>query len=369
MKILITGSAGFIGKNLLTRLKEIDDLQVLIFNKEQKEKELLHLVSSSDFIFHLAGVNRSNDELKFSKINVELTKKLCLAIVESKKNIPIVFTSSVQAADNNPYGKSKLAAEKVIKKLTEENGNPAYIYRLPGVFGKWCQPNYNSVVATFCYNIVRDLPIKLNEPDKKLSLVYIDDLMSDFIDNINNGNKNGFNFHNVEPIYNITVGQLASQIEAFKNSRKNLIYEQVGTGLKRALYSTFISYLPPNYFHYDLPTYDDDRGSFVEILKSIDTGQFSYFTAKPGVTRGDHYHHSKTEKFVVVRGSAKFKFRHLISDEKHEIISTGKNPTIIQTIPGWSHNIKNIGDDELIVILWANEIFDRNNPDTIASKV
>ena len=252
--------------------------------------------------------------------------------------------------------------------LNKANGNPVYIYRLPNVFGKWARPNYNSAVATFCHNIARDLPVQINDPDAMVNLVYVDDVIASFL-RVLEGEAQSTPFVGVEPVYQITVGELASQLYRFKATRDNLITERVGSGLVRALYSTYVSYLPPESFTYTVPQHGDERGVFVEMLKTPDAGQFSFFTAHPGVTRGGHYHHSKTEKFLVIKGQACFRFRHMISGEFYELHTSGARPEIVETVPGWTHDITNIGEDELVCMLWANEIFDRDSPDTFACPV
>jgi UDP-2-acetamido-2,6-beta-L-arabino-hexul-4-ose reductase len=236
------------------------------------------------------------------------------------------------------------------------------------VFGKWCKHHYNSVVATFCHNISHDLPIQMNNPDFELSLVYIDDVVEEFV-KIIQGAKGDKKELSVQPEYKIKLGDLADQINTFRESRDSLITERVGSGLVRKLYSTYLSYLSPKQFSYSIPSYGDERGMFAEMLKTKDSGQFSFFTAKPGVTRGGHYHHSKTEKFLVIQGEAKFGFRHIISNETHEIVTSVNKLKIVETVPGWSHDITNIGTGEMVVMLWANEIFDPDNPDTIVYKV
>ena len=242
-----------------------------------------------------------------------------------------------------------------------------YVFRLPNVFGKWCRPNYNSVVATFCHNISRGLPITVNDPAAVLQLVYVDDVVRHFIA-LANGDA-GSDTTQIDPTYSITLGELTAQIEGFRDSRTNLATGAVGTGLTRALYATYVSYLAPDNFDYPLTAHTDPRGTFVEMLRTPDSGQFSYFTAHPGITRGGHYHHSKTEKFLVIQGKARFGFRHVLTNETFEIITTGGTPRVVETVPGWSHDVTNIGEDTLIVMLWANELFDRDRPDTIAAKV
>jgi UDP-2-acetamido-2,6-beta-L-arabino-hexul-4-ose reductase len=368
MRLLVTGSNGFIGKNLVVHLNELKGYSIETFSRENTIGELPDLVERADFIIHLAGENRAEDVSEFRINNAELTQSICDEIRSLSRKIPIIFASSVQAEYANPYGESKRNAEVALEKLAIETKNPVFIYRLPGVFGKWSKPNYNSVVATFCHNIAQDLPIQINDQLEELTLVYIDDLVAEFIDSIQNKNKSNLKL-SVQPEYRISLGKLAEQIKNFRNSRSTLILENVGSGLTRALYSTYVSYLLPDKFSYSVPAYNDERGTFSEILKTQKNGQFSFFSAYPGVTRGGHYHHSKTEKFMVVKGTACFRFRNVATNENYEITTNSNNPTIVDTIPGWTHNITNIGNEELIVMLWANEIFDRNNPDTILCEV
>jgi UDP-2-acetamido-2,6-beta-L-arabino-hexul-4-ose reductase len=368
MRVLVTGSNGFIGKNLVAHLNELKGYSVETFSRENTIDELTGLVERADFIIHLAGENRAEDVSKFRINNAELTQSICDEIRYLSRKIPIIFASSVQAEYANPYGESKRNAEVALERLALETKNPVFIYRLPGVFGKWSKPNYNSVVATFCHNIAQDLPIQINDQLEELTLVYIDDLVAEFIDSIQNKNKSNLKL-SVQPEYRISLGKLAEQIKNFRNSRSTLILENVGSGLTRALYSTYVSYLLPDKFSYPVPAYNDERGIFSEILKTQKNGQFSFFSAYPGVTRGGHYHHSKTEKFMVVKGTACFRFRNVVTNENYEITTNSNNPTIVDTIPGWTHNITNIGNEDLIVMLWANEIFDRNNPDTILCEV
>jgi len=368
MRVLVTGSSGFIGKNLVVRLGEKTGTEVLKFVRGDSLGVLSKLVAQADAIIHLAGENRPKDVADFTIVNADFTKSLCVAINETGRKIPLVLASSAQAELDNPYGRSKRAAEQIIERSFAKTGNPVVIYRLPGVFGKWCKPNYNSVVATFCHNIANDFSIQIDDPSTSMKLVYVDDVVSEFLDALENLGE-GIRWAGVVPEYSITLGALTKQIEAFKNCRTNLVAERVGAGLVRALYSTYISYLPPAKFSYDLPGYVDERGVFVEMLKTPDCGQFSYFTAHPGITRGEHYHHSKTEKFLVIKGAARFYFRHLVTNETCEVFTSGERPQIVETIPGWVHDITNVGSDEMVVMLWANEIFDRDHPDTIACKV
>jgi len=365
MRVLITGANGFVGKNLAVRLTEREDVEVVSFTRDHAIEELPKLIKGVDFIFHLAGVNRPKNDDEFKQGNTDLTVDLCAAIEASGRKIPVIYSSSIQAELDNPYGESKLAAEQALLDFSERVDSPVYIFRLPNVFGKWCKPNYNSAVATFCYNIAHDLPVQINDPSAVIRLVYVDDVVNRFI-SIMEGATTKEAYCDVDPVYKITVGDLVEKINTFKLSRENLITERVGTGLDRALHSTYLSYLSPEDFSYTLTKHGDERGVFVEMLKTKDSGQFSYFTAHPGITRGGHYHHSKTEKFLVIKGEALFKFRNIISDEFYELTTSGDNPTVVETVPGWTHDITNIGCDEMLVMLWANEIFDRDFPDTYA---
>ncbi|MET0107027.1 MAG: NAD-dependent epimerase/dehydratase family protein [Sedimenticola sp.] len=368
MQILVTGAQGFIGKNLLVHINERENFSKLTYSRENSVEELQSLVDQADAVIHLAGENRPKDISSFDEVNAGLTQSLCSAIRSTGRKIPLVLASSIQADQDNPYGKSKLAAEESVITLAEEIENPVYIYRLPNVFGKWCKPNYNSVVATFCYNISHDIPIQINDPTTPLRLVYVDDVIEEFLGAIQY-ESNGITRPKVQPEYSITLGELADQIKAFKNCRNSLLSESVGEGLTRALYATYVSYFDPQQFSYPLAQHGDERGVFVEMLKTKDSGQFSFFTAHSGITRGGHYHHTKTEKFLVIKGRARFGFRHVVTDETYEIVTSGDQPQVVDTVPGWTHDITNIGDEEMVVMLWANENFDRDRPDTVAAQV
>jgi UDP-2-acetamido-2,6-beta-L-arabino-hexul-4-ose reductase len=370
--ILVTGANGFIGKNLVTRLNELSNVRVITFLRGDDVDQLSKLVAKADAVVHLAGENRPEDEAQFTEVNVGLTSKICMAIQQeirdSSRYIPLILSSSTQVERDNPYGRSKIEAEEYVQKLGRETGNPCIIFRLPGVFGKWCKPNYNSVVATFCHNIARHLPIQMIQPSTSLRLVYVDDVITAFVAALMSPLR-GCIQKKVEPEYIITLDELATQIRAFGNCRSTLITERVGSGIVRALYATYVSYLPNNEFSYQVTQHADPRGVFVEVLKTPDCGQFSYFTAFPGITRGGHYHHTKTEKFLVIKGEALFRFRHMVSNEIVELRTGGGTPQVVDTIPGWTHDITNVGSDEMIVMLWANENFDRENPDTVPNKV
>ena len=375
MKILITGANGFVGKNLQLHLAERKDVEVVCFTRSHDVAQLPELLQGVDFVFHLAGVNRPQDPQEFTTGNADLTQALCRAVCDvteaTGRKVPIICTSSTQAGRDNPYGQSKLAAEESLLAVQRSHQVPVHIFRLPNVFGKWCKPNYNSAVATFCNNIARGLPIQVNDPAAPVTLVYVDDVIQRFVQ-LMDGADAAFGsdgFATVAPQYTTTVGELASQIQAFKESRRTLMTERVGTGLVRALYATYVSYLPTESFSYTVPRYADPRGVFAEMLKTPDCGQFSFFTAHPGITRGGHYHHSKTEKFLVIKGSARFKFRHMQTGQTHELVTTGEKSEVVETVPGWTHDITNIGQDEMVVMLWANEVFDRERPDTFACAV
>jgi len=375
MKVLITGANGFLGKNLQLHLAERKDFEVVCFTRNHDVAQLLELLQGVDFVFHLAGVNRPQDSQEFTSGNVDLTQALCQAVCvlaqSIGKKVPIICTSSTQAGCDNPYGQSKLAAEQVLQAATLSHGIPVHLFRLPNVFGKWCKPNYNSAVATFCHNIARELPIQVSAPAAPITLVYVDDVIARFVQLMDGSDatREPDGFATVVPQYTTTVGELARQIQAFKDSRTTLMTERAGAGLVRALYATYVTYLPVESFSYIVPQYADPRGMFVEMLKTPDCGQFSFFTAHPGITRGGHYHHSKTEKFLVIKGQALFKFRHMQTGQMHELVTTGDKSEIVETVPGWTHDITNIGADEMVVMLWANEVFDRARPDTFTCAV
>ncbi|MGO3841005.1 MAG: UDP-2-acetamido-2,6-beta-L-arabino-hexul-4-ose reductase [Alcaligenes pakistanensis] len=365
MRVLVTGAQGFVGKNLCVALSERDSIDVLHFTRETPISTLPGLLKDVDVVFHLAGVNRPQDPAEFQIGNAELTQALCDAIRASEHPVRVVYTSSSQAELDNPYGKSKKGAEQALLDLERERPGTIYIARLPNVFGKWARPNYNSAVATFCHNIARDLPITIHDRQAEITLVYIDTVIRHFLAVLDDQEMAQHGYLDVQPQSRITVGELADLLATFKHSRDTLVTERVGTGLIRELYSTYVSYLPTERFSYEVPKYGDPRGVFVEMLKTPDSGQFSYFTAHPGITRGGHYHHTKTEKFLVIKGQALFRFRQIDTGDYYELTTSGETPEIVETVPGWTHDITNTGDDEMVVMLWANEIFDRQHPDTI----
>jgi len=366
MKVVVTGSRGFIGKNLCIFLQE-EHHEVFEVHRNTPQSDILSYLQQADFVFHLAGVNRPLDTKEFNAGNVELTRFIIECLSGSNSCIPLVLTSSTQADDDNEYGSSKLAAESIVQSYSTTSGAATYIYRLPNVFGKWCKPNYNSFVATFCNNVVKGINIVVHDPNSPVKLVYIDHVCASFLKLLDGKTASGFNKIPIE--FNTTVGEVANIISSFKSSRSSLITARVGADLTRALYSTYLSYIAPDDFNYSVPSYSDERGVFCEMLKTKDSGQFSFFTAHPGITRGGHYHHTKNEKFLVIRGEAVFKFENINTGQRHELMVSGLNPEIVETVPGWTHDITNSGDEELIVMLWANEIFDRDRPDTITKEL
>lgn len=366
MKIAITGSRGFIGKNLLLRLNEYSNsVKIVQIFHTDSNVELQDKIKNVDLIFHTAGVNRPQHSSELNEGNEDFTALLVNSIKKNNTQKPrVVFLSSIQAELDNEYGVSKKKAEKVL--LAANNFITPIIYRLPNVFGKWCKPFYNSVVATFCHQIVNNLPVTIHDKNKVITLLYIDDLIDVLLSHLSGDQLIAQDFL---PTYKISLNDLHIKLSRFYTMRKDSFVSQVGQGLDRALYSTLTSYLETSQFSYQLDSHSDARGKFVEFLKTENSGQVSFFTSGPGVTRGQHYHHTKTEKFLVVSGKACFRFSHLISEEYFEIKVSSEIPTVVQTIPGWTHDVINIGDHELICIIWANEIFDKSKPDTIFKKV
>lgn len=365
--VAVTGSDGFVGKNLVLRLNEMGRFDVRPLVRDSSEEEWREAAACADAFIHLAGVNRPADAGEFSG-NVLAAARLAAAVEASGRPTRILCASSAKAAEDTPYGQSKRAAEDLLLALAERTDAPVALYRLPNVFGKWCRPNYNSAVATFCHNIARGLPVVVNDPAAPLNLLYIDDLIDAFLSMLD-GPPFAPGYYEAAPVHQSTVGEVAAMIRRFHQDREQNLIAGVGSGLERALYATYISELPAEQFSYEIVSHRDPRGAFSEMLKTRDAGQFSYFTAFPGVTRGGHYHHTKTEKFLVVHGEALFRFRHVLTGERREVRTSADTPVVVDTIPGWAHDITNVGDSILVSLLWANEIFDRDRPDTIAAKV
>lgn len=366
MKVLITGSRGFIGKNLVSHLQEENDIEIVTYDIDDSFSKIENNIDDIDFIFHFAGVNRPLNTEEFYHGNTDLTKKIVDLIKD--KNIPLLITSSVQALKDNDYGKSKKMAEDYIV----SNLNNYYIFRLHNVFGKWCRPNYNSVVATFCYNISHDLDITINDSNTELTLIYIDDIIDEFI-NVMHGNKpeeiNG-NYCYINPRYNVTLGYIASKLYEFKNSMNSIYVPNTGNDFIKKLYSTYISYVDVNKMMVTAVKNVDERGAFIELMRTNECGQFSVSFSKPGIVRGNHYHHTKLERFIVIKGKAKISFSSVIDENDNYSFIVDENDIKIVTIPvGYTHNIENIGDDEMILAIWCNELFDKERPDTYYKKV
>lgn len=363
--VLVTGSLGFISKNLIAQLGQEKDIKVLCFDRSNTAKELKKQLDEADFVFHLAGINRPKDDKEFDTGNRGLTEEIISHIKESGRKTSILLASSIQAELDNPYGKSKRAAEAAILKWAKQTGSKSYIYRLPNVFGKWCKPNYNSVVATFCHNIANGLGITINDPKAQLTLVYIDDVVSDFIKTMK-GKKTASadGFYHVSRDFNITLKELASKLYALKESRATLISPDFKNAFDRFLYATYTSYLDKKDFGYDLEMKTDERGWLVEFIKSEQAGQIFMSRTKPGFSRGNHWHHTKIEKFLVIDGQAEIKFRNLGSKEVLTYKVTGDKLRVIDVPAGYVHALKNVGKSDLLTLIWADEIFDPQHPDT-----
>ena len=362
--IAVTGAGGFIGANLLVRLAE-RGFEVRAITRETPEGDARTALGDSDVVFHLAGVNRPADPAEFTRTNRDHARWVADAIAAGGRRPLVVYSSSIQAGNGSDYGRSKLAGEEAMIELAERGLAKAFVYRLPNIFGKWARPNYNSAVATFCHNLARGLPIMVDDPDAPLPLLYIDDLIDQWLALMAAPPSDG---GLVEPtqIHHVTVGAVADRIRAFAEGREGGDIAEVGCGLSRALYATFVAALPETRFSYPLDPHIDERGSFTEVLRTPASGQISCLTANPGVTRGGHYHHSKVEKFLVVHGEARFRFRHVLTGEAHEVRTAADRPVVVETIPGWTHDVTNMGNDVMVALVWANETFDPDRPDTVA---
>ena len=388
MKILITGAKGFVGKNLVENLKNIrdgkdrvhklpSDLEILEYDINNTETELEEYCKKADFVFNLAGVNRPKDNSEFMKGNFGFGEKLLNLLKKYKNNCPVMLSSSVQATlegryAGSEYGKSKLAGEELFKTYGKETGARVLIYRLPNLFGKWCRPNYNSAVATFCNNIANNLPIQVNDRSTELELVYIDDLVEELLKAVNgNETKDEKGYCYVPEVHHVTLGEIVDLLYEFKENRKNLFIPNMTEGsFSKKLYSTYLSYLDPKDFSYSLKMNEDNRGSFTEIVKSIDRGQVSINISKPGITKGQHWHNTKNEKFLVVAGEGIIQLRKIGTDEIVEYKVSGKEMTVVDMIPGYTHNIINISKTEnLVTVMWCNECFNPEKPDTYFEEV
>lgn len=370
--ILVTGSEGFIGKNLITRLKELDSVVIKSFDKDDNIEILKKYLRESDIIFHFAGVNRPKNVEEFEKVNVGLTKDIINLLEEMDKKIPIVITSSIQAELDNPYGKSKKMAEDELIKYAKKNSVPVYIYRLPNVFGKWSRPNYNSVISTFCYNVSHNLDITISNPMKELELVYIDDVIEEFVSLLDKEERDlGKYFYNIKRTFKIILGELADKLYKIKEVRETLVIPDLSDIFIKFLHSTYLSYLDKDDLSYEMDSKEDSRGDFTELIKSNSFGQVSVSKSCKGIIRGNHYHNTKNEKFCVIKGKAVIKLRNILDDKIISYYVSDKKIEVIDIPPGYTHSIKNLtdGDGEMILLIWANEIFDPENPDTYYCEV
>ncbi|MCE5343503.1 MAG: NAD-dependent epimerase/dehydratase family protein [Eubacteriales bacterium] len=363
MNLLITGANGFMGKNLAATLRHGDD-RLWLADVDTTESDLERMAKEADFVFHLAGVNRPKDEAEFQTGNTDFTVRL-LNLLESGKKPPVLMSGSIQAALDNPYGLSKRHAEEAIRAYGARTGTPVYLYRLPNAFGKWSRPNYNSAVATFCYNIARELPVTISDPARVMHLVYIDDIVAEFLRALwGNPTRGESGFCRVLPQHAATLGQIVTLIEGFHSSRETLLLPDQRDELTRKLFATYQSFLPPEGFAYRPRTHADRRGSFTELLHTVGYGQMSVNVQKPGVVKGEHWHHTKHEKFVVVAGRGVIRFRKVWEDEVTEVFVDGAEPAVVDIPPGYTHNIENLGDTDMVTLMWASEIFDPEGPDT-----
>ncbi len=367
-RVLITGSAGFIGKNLRLALSVLPEVEIYEYDVDSPASALDDVLAVADVIFHLAGVNRPREVSEFAAGNTGFTELLCAKLTALGRAPKIVMSSSIQAELDNPYGQSKREAEEALQRFAE-TGADVVIYRLPNVFGKWCRPNYNSVVATFCHNIARDLPITISNPEQVVTLIYIDDIVAAWRGELDAAPASGARFAAVPITFQLTLQALAEQLRAFRAMRTSLVLPDLADPLVRRLYGAYISYLDENDFAYNLEIKTDNRGSLAEFIKSPTGGQLFISRTKPGITRGNHYHHTKSEKFMVVEGDAIIRFRHLATGTVLEYPVSGTEYRAVDIPTGYTHSIENVGQTELVVLFWATEIFDPAAPDTLYAEV
>lgn len=369
MKILVTGSEGFLGKNLISELVNQGYSNIMSFDRDTNISLLDEYCARADFIFHLAGVNRPKNTKEFMEGNFGFTTLLLNKLKEKKNFCPIMISSSIQAALDNDYGQSKKAGEDAILKHSEETGSKVYIYRFPNLYGKWSKPNYNTVVATFCHNIAHDFPIQVNNPETVIDLVYVDDVVRELIKCLKGNAVSVNNLYHVSEVDSITLGKLAELILSFKESRKTLEIPNMERRIEKNLYSTYLSFLPQDNFSYDLKMNVDNRGSFTEILRTKERGQVSVNISKPGITKGNHWHHTKNEKFLVVSGEGVIRFREIHSEEIIEYFVNGAKLEVVDIPVGYTHNIENLGTTDMVTLMWVNEPFDPQMPDTYFMEV
>lgn len=362
--VLVTGANGFIGRNLTVSLARNKEIKVACYDLDSDQSLLPALVAEADFIYHLAGVNRPQNTEEFTTGNTGLTQTIVSLLQNQAKRTPLLISSSTQAAQNNPYGISKQGAEDAVFAYSRQSGASVYVFRLPNVFGKWCRPNYNSAVATFCNNIAHDLPIQINDPSVVMNLVYIDDVVNSFIAAMDGVATKQDGFCQVQPVHSIKLGEVAAHLRAFRESRTLRSIPDMSDPFIRKLYSTYLSYLPQDSFSYPLTMHEDERGSFTEFIKTTDRGQVSVNISKPGITKGNHWHHTKNEKFLVVSGEGVIRFRRVDSCEIIEYHVSGNKLEVVDIPAGYTHNISNTGETDLVTVMWCNEIYDPERPDT-----
>lgn len=364
--ILVTGASGFVGRNLVANLKAMGYTNLLEYDLSSPENALEKYAQQAEFVFHLAGVNRPQNPEEFYTGNASLTENLLALLSATGRQVPLVLSSSAQAGNGSDYAKSKEQAEQAAFSYQSNTNAPVYVYRLPGVFGKWSKPSYNSVVATFCYNIANNLPIEVRDPAFSLPLCYIDDVIESFTGLLQGKSTNSSSqqYCQIEPVYTTTLGTLAGLLQSFKNSRQNLSVANMGDAFTRKLYATYLSFLPENEFSYPLTMNVDNRGSFTEFLRTEERGQVSVNVALPGIVKGNHWHNTKNEKFLVVQGEGMIRFRKVGQTEIIEYPVKGETLTVVDIPTGYTHNIENTGTTPLVTVMWASEPFDKENPDT-----
>ena len=365
MKILVTGAKGFIGKNLIFELRNRGYGDIYEYDIDTKEELLDEYTRECGFVFHLAGVNRPKETEEFMQGNFGFTSLLLDKLKEHQNRCPVMLSSSIQAKLDNPYGISKKAGEDLLFEYGKETGAKVYVYRFPNVFGKWCRPNYNSAVATFCHNIANGLPIQINDRNTVMNLVYIDDVVGELIKALEGNASVDMNGYCYVPVtHTATLGEIADLIHSFRESRNDLQIPDMADGFTKKLYSTYLSYLPKESFSYPLKMNIDNRGSFTEIIRTKNRGQFSVNITKPRITKGNHWHHTKNEKFLVVSGKGVIRFRKIDSDEIIEYKVDGEKMEAVDIPPGYTHNITNTGETDLVTFMWVNEPYDPDKPDT-----
>jgi UDP-2-acetamido-2,6-beta-L-arabino-hexul-4-ose reductase len=374
MKILISGAGGFVGRNLAAALRERQLSEsalerVCLIDVGNSADELNAALADTDVIFHLAGVNRPKDEAEFFTTNAGLTEAMCERLVATGRAPMVIFASSIQAQSANAYGRSKLLAEQALESYAARTGATVVVHRLKNLFGKWCRPNYNAVTATFCHNIARDLPIEISDPARLVSLTYVDDVVDVFLGDLSSSPRTGFRHAAALSSTEISLGDLAALIRSFKAQRTSLLLPDFSARFVRALYATYLSYIEPENLAYALMTRSDPRGSLAEFVKQSSFGQLFVSRTKPGITRGNHHHATKTEKFLVVEGRAIVRLRQIEGTEVLSFAVRGEEFRVIDIPPGYTHSIENVGAGELVTLFWASELFDPAHPDTVQNSV